>query len=193
MSDLGGTREDTPVNRAETGKRYFKSQNSFQGNCLVLALNNALGESVVKTSELLTRAKSGRAPGKRVPLPARDGKLLSLHLLSEVLNLKRIRLIKVGKLRTSEEKFSFLLSASHGRYLVMTNIRTKTQKRGTHDLNARNEQHWVAVSGDEKLVIDGLARSCGPQPLTEQALHRSMREGVVKIYLVERLPPTQEG
>ena len=192
MSDLCGRDEVVPIQAAETGKRYFKSQFSFQGNCLVLALNNALGESVVKTSELLARVKSGRALGKRVSIPARRGKFLSLHLLSEVLNSKRIRLVKIGRLRTSDEKFSFLLSATQGRFLAMTNVRAKTQKRGTHDLNAREEQHWVAVSGDEKLVIDSLARNCGPQPLTEQALRRSTREGVVKIYSIERLPATQE-
>ena len=186
MSNLG-EEEVEPGNNAVPGKRYFKSQKSFQGNCLVLALNNALGETVVTTAELLARVKSGRAPGKRVPFPARRGKFLSLHLLVEAINSKRMRLTKVGNLRTPKEKFAFLLSADAGRFLVMTNVASKTQKRGTHDLNAREEQHWIAVSSDEKLVIDSLARNVGPQQLSEITLRRSTRAGIVKIYSIERL------
>ena len=70
---------------------------------------------------------------------------------------------------------------------MLTNVCAKTQKRGTHDLDARNEQHWVAVSADEGLVIDSLARSCGPQQRTEYTLRRATRQGIVKIYSVTRL------
>ena len=186
MSNLGKEvvklTSDVPSER-----RYFKSQNRFQGGCLILALNNALGETVITLPDLLARVKSQRAPGKRVPLPEKKGKLLSFHLLVEAVNLKRIQLTKIGYLRTPEDKFSFLLSTSHGRYMVLTNVVAKTQKRGTHDLDARNEQHWVAVSADEGLVIDSLARSCGPQQRTETTLRRATRQGIVKIYSVTRL------
>ena len=187
MSDL----VDVHVNGDEAVKpraRFFKSQTAFDGNCLVLAFNNCVGEPVLSSGDLTSRVGSDRPPGKRVPIPGKQAKLLSFHLLVEAANVKRFRLSKIGGIRTSQEKFDFLLRTRRGRFLVLTNVASVTQKRGTHDLSARNGQHWIAVSSEEKLVVDSLARSLGPQRLTKQTLRRSTRGGVVRIYAVERVP-----
>ena len=187
MSDL----VDVHVNGDEAVKpraRFFKSQTAFDGNCLVLAFNNCVGRAVLTPGDLSARVGSGRPPVNRVPIPGKQAKLLSFHLLVEAANIKRFRLSKIGGIRTSQEKFDFVLRTRRGRFLVLTNVASVTQKRGTHDLSARNGQHWIAVSSEEKLVVDSLARSLGPQRLTKQTLRRSTRAGVVKIYGVERVP-----
>ena len=143
--------------------------------------------------DLSARVGSERPPGNRVPIPGKQAKLLSFHLLVEAANIKRFRLSKIGGIRTSQDKFDFLLRTRRGRFLVLTNVASVTQKRGAHDLSARNGQHWIAVSSEEKLVIDSLARKLGPQRLTKQTLRRSTRAGVVKIYAVERVPELSDG
>ena len=186
MSDLLDVNEIGEAT-SKPGVRFFKCQTAFDGNCLILSFNNCVGESVLTTKDLTSRLASDRATDKRVPIPGKQAKLLSFHLLVEAANTKRFRLSKIGGLRTSQEKFDFLLRAKEGRFLVLTNVTSVTQKRGTHDLSARNGQHWLAVSGDERLVIDSLARTLGPQRLTKQTLRRSTRAGVVKVYAVTRV------
>ena len=89
---------------ARPGVRFFKSQTAFDGNCLVLAFNNCVGESAVSASDLLSRVGSARLQGKRVPIPGKQTKLLSFHLLVEFANTKRFRLqrlVEFGPARRS--------------------------------------------------------------------------------------------
>ena len=192
MSDLLDVKGDDKAT-STSSVRFFKSQTAFDGNCLVLSFNNCVGDSVLTARDLTSRLASGRATDTRVPIPGKHAKLLSFHLLVEAANIKRFRLSKIGGLRTSQERFDFLLRARRGRFLVLTNVTSVTQKRGSHDLSARNAQHWLAVSGDERLVIDSLARTLGPQRLTRQTLRRSTRAGVVKIYAVTRVPDLSDS
>ena len=167
-------------------QRFFKGQSAFQGNCLLLAFHNAMGKVILTAQDLFLRVKSCRRH-KRVPMPGMGMKLMSFHILVEAANSHGIRLMRLGNMRSPEAKFEFLMSATNGRFLVLTNVAFPHQKRGAHDLNERKTQHWIAVSSDERLVIDSLARNCGPQVLTEQTLRRSIREGIVRIYSITRL------
>ena len=175
--------QDSPVSASQ---RYFKAQTTFQGNCLVCSINNALGEPVLCVNSLRQRVKTQREPSKRVPLLHRQNKLFSFHLAVEALNVSNIRVVKLSGFRTPREKFEFLLNVTEGRYIALTNLNDDTQRRGSHDLDARNVQHWIAVSGDERLVIDSLARRLGPQKLAESTLTRSVRKGIVRVYRVVR-------
>ena len=59
------------------------------------------------------------------------------------------------------------------------------QKSDGHDLTARNYRHWIAVSANESLVIDSLARTLGPQSLSFATLRRSVRDGILRIYKID--------
>ena len=59
------------------------------------------------------------------------------------------------------------------------------QKHDGHDLTARNYRHWIAVSANEGLVIDSLARTLGPQSLSIATLRRSVRDGILRVYKID--------
>jgi len=187
IDDFGGALRAEP---SDLSKRFFRSQTAFQGNCLLLSFHNALGREVLSPKDMFPRVRAERR-NKRIPMPGMGSKLLSFHILVEAANSHGIRLTRIGCLRSPKAKFDFLLSAVEGRFLVLTNVKVPHQGRGAHDLDERNAQHWVAVSGDERLVIDSLARNCGPQSLTEQALRRSVREGIVRVYSITQMGAQQ--
>ena len=122
--------QGSPVSASQ---RYFKAQTTFQGNCLVCSINNALGEPVLCVNSLRQRVKAQREPSKRVPLLHRQNKLFSFHLAVEALNVSNIRVVKLSGFRTPREKFEFLLNVTEGRYIAMTNLNDDTQRRGSHD------------------------------------------------------------
>ena len=92
-----------------------------------------------------------------------------------------------------QEKFDWLLSQTEGRFVVVTITDESVQARDGHTLTARNTHHWIAISADEKLVIDSLARTLGPQTLSQTTLRRSVRDGVLRVYKIERARLCQEG
>ena len=165
-------------------KRFFKSQTAFDGNCSINAVNNAVGKRLITVADVQARVEKAKERPGLTSIPSKNRKLFSINLIIEVLNIKGYHVVKCGgwNMRSSDEKFQFLLSRYQGRFIVLTNVNETNQKKGGHDLVARNGQHWVAVSGDERLVLDSLARRLGPQPLTEEVLRRSTRKAVVRVY-----------
>ena len=102
-----------------------------------------------------------------------------------------LRKVSAGSYK--HEKFDWLLTQTEGRFIVVTTTNEAGQARDGHTLTARNTHHWIAISADEKLVLDSLARTLGPQTLSQATLRRSVRDGVLRIYKIERARLCQEG
>ena len=168
--------------------RYFKAQAAYEGNCVIHAVNNAVGMKLITVTDVEARVKKAQLKAGPVPILSKGRKLFSILMVMEAANVAGYNFTKCGgeSLRTPEAKFEFLLKREKGRFIALTNVIERNQKSGSHDLEARNVQHWIAVSGDEQLVLDSLARRVGPQPLTEEALKRATREGVVRIYELKK-------
>ena len=91
---------------------------------------------------------------------------------------------RVSAGRSPQQKFDWLLKQTEGRFLFASFTDSSVHVRDGHDLDASNHHHWIAVSVDENLVVDSLARTLGPQLLSEATFSRSTRDGILRIYEV---------
>ena len=116
------------------------------------------------------------------------GKLFSFDCLVEVAQTNGYQIVKVWReKRDPQQKFEALLGVIAGHFMVLTNVQALNQGQGSHNLEHRNLQHWIAVDGHAGLVIDSLARTLGPQKLAFESLKRSTREGIVRVFEVTRV------
>ena len=91
---------------------------------------------------------------------------------------------RVSAGRSPQHKFNWLLTQTKGHFLIVTLTDCDVHASDDHNLHARNHHHSIAVSVDENLVIVSLAKTLGPQQLSEGNLRRSVRGGVVRNYAV---------
>lgn len=184
----------TPITRREeisfdTGgnpPRFFQKQKPSDGDCAIRSFNNAIGfEAITKTVLAQTFEKEEICFEKselHCAIPGKKKKLLSATLLQRLMRRVGFKLSKIHAGRSPQNKFDCVLGLTKGRFLLVTMTDKQVQSRDGHDLNSRNHHHWIAVSADENLVIDSLARRLGPQILSRETLTRSVRDGILKIY-----------
>ena len=182
-------REEISIVPVEIQPRFFQKQTAVDGNCAVCSFNNAMGEGLITKSMVKEAFRAEKVLFENSPdkcsIPGKGEKLLSITLLEKLARRVGYSLSKIGNFRQPEEIFEWVLKQTSGRFLLLTATDIEAQARDGHDLTARNYRHWVAVSADERLVIDSLARTLGPQTLSVVTLRRSIRHGILRIYKVD--------
>ena len=175
--------------------RFFQSQNAAEGGCAFRAFNNAIGKPLITTSIVRDAFEEEKLLFQNSlihhPDPGKHRNLPSITLLERVARAHGYSLKRIGSGRSKQDKFNWILEQNVGRFVVLTYTDFAVHARDGHDLDARNYHHWIAISVDETLVIDSLARKFGPQPLSEQTLSRSVRDGILRIYAVQPRPKKQ--
>jgi len=171
--------------------RFFQKQFATDGGCAFRAFNNAIGKPLLNKALIRkfysTEKNLFQASQETNPDPGNNYALISAQMLERLIRSVGYALKKASAGRTPHEKFEWILKQRTGRFLLFTETDRTKQKRDGHDLLARNVHHWIAVSADEALVIDSLARSLGPQIISESTLSRSVRDGILRIYIIERV------
>ena len=177
------------LNDLERGpSRFFQKQFAADGGCTFRAFNNAVGKPLID-KRLIRRVFPNekelfRICPKAEPSPG-NSKLMSLAVLERLIRRVGYALKKISAGRSPQEKFQWMLRQTKGRFLLVTMTDEMAQRCDAHDLAARNFHHWIAVSAEENLVIDSLARSLGPQMMSDETLGRSVRGGILRIYEVD--------
>ena len=169
--------------------RFFQKQFASDGGCMFRAFNNAVGKPLIDKRlirQVFPNEKDlyQNCP-KSCPEPGKDPKLMSLATLERLIHRVGYSLKKVSAGRSPNDKLQWMLQQKTGRFLLVTTTDRTTHARDAHNLTARNYHHWIAVSADENLVIDSLARSVGPQGLSQATLKRSVRDGIWRIYKIQ--------
>ena len=166
--------------------RFFQSQLAVDGGCSFRAFNNAVGKPLI-TKRLIRKVfpdekKLFQICPKSCPDPGNSSKLMSAATLERIIRRVGYSLTKISAGRSPRDKFQWLLKQRTGRFLLVTMTDRTAQQRDAHNLSARNLHHWIAISADENLVLDSLARTVGPQAISEATLDRSVRDGILRIY-----------
>ena len=196
MSELGfGSassdllKEQNPIAPEGIQPRFFQKQTAEEGGCAFRAFNNVVGKPAISRAMVRKafrrETKLFRACPKNSPDPGKNENLISARMLEFMARQLGYALKRVSAGRSPQDKFEWLLTQTKGQFLVVTATDFNVHASDGHDLRARNHHHWIAVSIDEYLVIDSLARTLGPQRLSRATLQRSVRDGVLKIYAVE--------
>ena len=184
-SNLHGGQNLIVLERNST--RFFQKQTAADGGCTFRAFNNAVGQPLL-TKVLIRQCfrdekKCHEMCPKSCPKPGNFSRLLmSVAMVERFARRIGYALKKVSAGRSPRSKFDWMLRQPQGRFILVTMTDKTAQKRDGHDLLARNLHHWIAVSADEDLVIDSLARRLGPQQRSEETLARSVRDGILAIY-----------
>ena len=169
--------------------RFFQKQTAAEGGCAFRAFNNVMGKAFITRDmirDTFEREKSlFQISPNHYPDPGKRQNLFSMSALEYMVREVGYSLKRISAGRSPQQKFDWLFEQTQGRFLLVTFTDSTVRARDGHDLNARNHHHWIAVSIDENLVIDSLARSLGPQRLSESTLTRSVRDGIIRIYKVE--------
>jgi hypothetical protein len=185
-------KERNPVSPGRVQTRFFQSQTAAEGGCAFRSFNNVVGRLLITKSMVREEFRRELAFYQTCPTncpdPGKNQNLLSVRVLQRLSRGVGYSLKRVPSGRSSPEKFNWILRQTAGKFLIVTFTDLSVHARDGHDLEARNHHHWIAVSIEENLVIDSLARTLGPQPLSEQTLNRSVRDGVLRIYSVELWP-----
>ena len=165
--------------------RFFQKQTAAEGGCIFRSFNNAVGKKLITKAMIRAAHRKEQQLFQRCPqhcpIPG-PIILVSVALLERLARNVGYSLKKVSAGRSPQEKFEWMLTQTKGRFILVTITDNEAHARDGHNLVARNHHHWIAVSADEKLVIDSLARRLGPQELSVANLERSVRDGILRIY-----------
>ena len=180
--------EEISIVPVEIQPRFFQGQKAIDGNCAVCSFNNVVGMRLITTSMVKAAFRAENFLFEKSPekcsIPGKHAKLLSITLLERLVRKVGFSISKISNCRVPKDRFDWILKQTSGRYLLLTSTSNDNQPSDGHDITARNYRHWIAVSADERLVIDSLARTLGPQLLTEATLRRSVRVAILRIYKV---------
>ena len=173
----------------EIQTRFFQKQTAVDGNCAVCSFNNAMGKCLITKAMVNEAIRAEKflfetSPGN-CPIPGKGNKLLSVTLLERLARKVGYSISRIRCVRQPQDQFEWILRQTSGQFLLLTSTMNGAQKRDGHDLTARNYRHWIAVSANESLVIDSLARTLGPQSLSFATLRRSVRDGILRIYKID--------
>ena len=182
-------RQEISIVPVEIQPRFFQKQTAVDGNCAVCSFNNAMGEGLITKSMVKEAFRAEKvlfetSPSK-CPIPGKGNKLLSVTILEKLARRVGYSLSRIRGVRQPQEHFEWILRQISGQFLLLTSTMNAAQKHDGHDLTARSYRHWIAVSANEGLVIDSLARTLGPQSLSIATLRRSVRDGILRIYKIE--------
>ena len=165
--------------------RFFQKQTAAEGGCIFRSFNNAVGKKLITKAMIRAAHRKEQQLFQRCPqhcpIPG-PIILVSVALLERLARNVGYSLKKVSAGRSPQEKLEWMLKQTTGRFILVTITDNEAHARDGHDLVARNHHHWIAVSADENLVIDSLARRLGPQELCVPSLERSVRDGILRIY-----------
>ena len=180
-------REEIPFGAGGNPHRFFQKKKASDGDCAIRSFNNTVGSERITKPMVIEEFEEEQTFFERssqlCAIPGSKTKLLSTTLLERLARRVGYTLSKVRVGRSPRQKFDWILQQSKGRFLLVTMTDSQIQARDGHDLNARNHRHWVAVSADENLVVDSLARRVGPQTISPESLKRSVRDGIIQIYV----------
>ena len=181
-------RKEISIVPVEIQPRFFQKQTAVEGNCAVCSFNNAVGARLITNLMVKEAFRAEKALFESslddCSIPGKREKLLSITLLEKLARRVGYSLSKIRNFRQPKDLFDWILKQTSGRFLLLTATDNEAQARDGHDLTARNYRHWVALSADENLIIDSLARTLGPQTLSVATLQRSIRHGILRIYKI---------
>ena len=166
-------------------RRFFQTQTAAEGGCIFRSFNNAVGKELITKAMIRAAHRKEKHWIQRCPQPCpTPGSiiLISVTLLERLARHVRYSLKEVSPGRSPLEQLEWMLKQTTNRFILITMTHNEAHARDGHDLVARNHHHWIAVSADEKLIIDSLARRLGPQELSVSNLERSVRDGIRRIY-----------
>ena len=168
--------------------RFFQKQTAAEGGCGFRSFNNAIGKEMI-TKPMVREAYQRekilfQTCPNHCPDPGKNQNLFSVRVLERLVRNVGYSLKRIPSGRSPKDKFDWILRQTSGRFVLVTFTDSNLHARDGHDLLARNHHHWIAVSVDEGLVMDSLARRLGPQHLSEPTLTRSVRDGILRIYKV---------
>ena len=168
--------------------RFFQKQTAAEGGCAFRAFNNVMGKAMITRAMIQATFEREKNLFQHCPIncpdPGKRQTLLSMNALQYMVCELGYSLKRIPAGRSPQQKFDWLLKQTEGRFLLVTFTDSAVRARDGHDLDARNHHHWIAVSIDENLVLDSLARTLGPQQLSNSTLTRSVRDGIIRIYEV---------
>ena len=176
--------------------RFFQRQTAADGGCAFRAFNNALGKPLLTKLSLRKCFKDEKKIFQHCPKSCPEPgstKLLSTAMLERFARSVGYSLRRVSAGCYQKEKFDWMLRQANGRFILVTMTDVSAQAKDGHDLSSRNLHHWMAVSADENLVLDSLARTLGPQLRSEGTLRRSIRDGILKIYEIVPVRAKKKG
>ena len=181
-------REQNSIALEGLQSRYFQKQTATDGGCAFRSFNNVMGQELITKAMVRTAFRREKTLfqdcPKHCPDPGKNQNLLSVRVLERLIRDVGYSLRKISSGRSPQQKFEWMLKQQTGRFLLVTFTNCAVHARDGHDFFARNHHHWIAVSAEENLVIDSLARSLGPQQRSEATLTRSVRDGILRIHEV---------
>ena len=168
--------------------RFFQKQTAAEGGCAFRAFNNVMGKAMITRAMIRATFEREKNLFQHCPIncpdPGKRQALFSMRELQFMVGEVGYSLKRIPAGRSPQQKFAWLLKQTEGRFMLVTFTDSTVRARDGHDLDARNHHHWIAVSIDENLVLDSLARTLGPQQLSNSTLTRSVRDGIIRIYEV---------
>ena len=138
--------------------RFFQKQTAAEGGCAFRAFNNVMSKAFITRDmirDTFEREKSlFQVSPNHYPDPGKRQNLFSMSALEYMVREVGYSLKRISAGRSPQQKFDWLFEQTQGRFLLVTFTDSTVRARDGHDLNARNHHHWIAVSIDEKLVME---------------------------------------